>query len=386
MNWLKLILGVAAVGIIFLIGDLFLKVQENPYGILLDHKDYEFEEKTYNDSIVILTGSTVLISGSGTILSETESGTIVADINYQTGSVIIKRKVAISPAQLTQLGIRNFEILLLTGGLITDVNSDTGELNLFSDVSDKPKEKIFDEINLVAETESETSLNPIERLPNEDSQQIASYPDVINSNPIKKNQEKENTLPIPPPLDENFQENEEINSNLPSFNDNSTLLSTSSSSSSGGDTGLITEPDPVKCAEFMWEEDTDESNYQLAICKEDPWICDRLKDPSLKYTCKETLYYYLGTKNGSISYCKMLENATKKQDCLNILMKESAIKNDRIAKCMEIKNDDQLVNSCIGAINQNLYDAAIEQQEPTLCNAIYNSTMQVRCLMQIEGN
>ena len=83
-------------------------------------------------------------------------------------------------------------------------------------------------------------------------------------------------------------------------------------------------------------------------------------------------------------YCNLLVDPIQKQYCNNQITYYNAVAYDKISRCLEIQNDDSLYNNCINEINQNLYDAAIEANDPNICSAIYNATMLEDCLEEIQ--
>ncbi len=402
------------VGMLF---SLFKSAFDNPAGRILNSTDYGYQGVNFTDSIYIFTGSDLLLSGSGKILSKEEP--IVTEIKYSSGAAIMHRKLAITSGRIVTTQPDFFQIYLASGATVYDALTDDGDTGLFKEIKKQGTIKIRsgDELiesgegewNYVDADEKMVEVILTEKIKEGDfiQRKILLPSEEINFNDLDEIEVVLSTgaeitevemIEIPAEEIEQKDSFENDNSAPPVENESAHAeenLTTSSSGSSGGSDSANTSDNPLReenepnqgssssssgssSGGMYWDQypNTDEGNYDLATDKLNANYCNRINDSILRLTCQETIYEALGQ-------CDFLQDLSKNEACQNARIKSTAVASDRLSKCAEIKNDDNLKNTCINEINQNLYDAALKAGDGNICKAIYNASLVNQCLTEI---
>jgi len=400
--------------------NLYQSMQMSPEGQILKSKDYQYKGVRFKDSIWVYTGSTIILSGSGKMISD--EFPVVLEIQYSSGAALTHRKISISTGSLVHESGDSYEIYVGTGYVITDVLTDDGELGLFKEIDSGQKISVVKETGAVLKgkgeweyvDETEKKVEVTMQVDNEEENMIEKKI-IFDAQEVLKQEGGEVELVVAEDsvweektekVEKHFVEiNENIGNNQPSEPDPAESNDVESQDSEED----VIENEEVDSSEdnrwgddfinsdeteennqqvdneededgLYWNQypDTDEGNYQFALDRMDVELCKRIDEEELRKQCEQEVYEALGR-------CNALMDEVKIRSCKNMRILNGAVASERISKCSTIVDDNALINRCIMEINQKLYDSAIEAQDINICNAIYNSGMQADCLMRINN-
>ncbi len=108
------------------------------------------------------------------------------------------------------------------------------------------------------------------------------------------------------------------------------------------------------------------NNYQTALRKKDPAICEKIYIQQLKDPC----YSEIGIRLNDETYCMKSVDADQRNRCLGILQSNSTI-------CDMINGE--------GAKEQCYYAVALKTPDSTLCDKIAESQLNTACRLKTRS-